>query len=49
MTSGDGKIYPAGIAIARVTEIASDHVIAHPVADLHHTDFVTVYGDDSSQ
>lgn len=41
-TSGDGKIYPAGIVVAKITGIAQSGVTASPVASLYKTDFVSV-------
>lgn len=44
ITSGDGKIYPYGVAVARVTAINKEgDVLVEPIADLQKTDFVMVH------
>lgn len=45
VTSGDGKIFPPSINVARVTKVNQDEVIAQPVVNLYKTDFVRIYID----
>lgn len=42
MTSGDGKLYPAGLPVARVSRITADEVYVTPLVDLSKIDFVSV-------
>lgn len=45
-TSGDGAIYPPGLAIAKVSKITGGNVTVKPLADLSRTNFVVVYTGD---
>lgn len=42
MTSGDGKLYPSGLPIARVSKIIEDEVYVTPLVDLSKMDFVSM-------
>ncbi len=48
LTSGDGKVYPAGIAVGTVTQISEDDVIVKPVTDLRGVNFVQIYTNSSA-
>jgi rod shape-determining protein MreC len=42
LTSGDGKNYPAGLPVAKVSRIENGEVYATPLVDLSKLDFVTI-------
>ncbi len=42
ITSGDGKIYPPGIIVGKVSRVTEKEVLVHPISDLSKTSFVIV-------
>jgi rod shape-determining protein MreC len=43
ITSGDGKLYPAGVEAAVVIKVNAGDVAVKPITNLYQTDFVTIY------
>lgn len=42
LSSGDGKYYPNGIPLAKITKKDANHVYAEPIANLGNIQFVTI-------
>lgn len=45
MTSGDGRLYPSGLPVARVSKIIEDEVYVTPLVDPGKIDFVSMITD----
>jgi rod shape-determining protein MreC len=42
-TSGDGQIYPRGIAVATIKSLANDSAVVESIENIENTDFVVIY------
>jgi rod shape-determining protein MreC len=45
LTSGDGRVYPAGIPVARVSKITDEEIYVTPIVRLDEVDYVAIIHD----